>query len=242
MPGSSVPGTRSLEAYTLSDVVLKASFRGNASYLFIEDVVTATCSFVSHGRVEREEGRERNTCGTFGAVFITLSASNMFQRVIRDEMHEVHAWRQAKRTFTRYIDVNCFRKFERADFVTFIRVLFLLSSTDMVDRAVSTCRLHPSASWDGFVCGGLLNVLYRLLSVTLEPPHRQATNWTLEKIVENPKQRFFKSHANLKDLPCGKAPGVKVRFVCVLRCCREQAVVSAYDIDLLRYVCNASGT
>ena len=38
----------------------------------------------------------------------------------------------------------------------------------------------------------------------------QATGWTPEKIVANPKRRFFKSHANRKDLPCGKAPGVKV--------------------------------
>lgn len=40
----------------------------------------------------------------------------------------------------------------------------------------------------------------------------QATNWTLEKIVANQEKRFFKTHANLKDLPCGKAPGVKVRL------------------------------
>lgn len=40
--------------------------------------------------------------------------------------------------------------------------------------------------------------------------HTQATNWTLDKINANTKQRFFKTHANLKDLPCGKAPGVKV--------------------------------
>ncbi|CAM9312324.1 unnamed protein product [Hapterophycus canaliculatus] len=42
----------------------------------------------------------------------------------------------------------------------------------------------------------------------------EATNWTLDKIKANPKQRFFKSHANIKDLPCGKAPGVKVIYVC----------------------------
>lgn len=41
----------------------------------------------------------------------------------------------------------------------------------------------------------------------------QATNWTMEKIKANEEQRFFKTHANLKDLPCGKAPGVKVRKI-----------------------------
>ena len=38
----------------------------------------------------------------------------------------------------------------------------------------------------------------------------QATNWILEKINANTERRFFKTHANLKDIPCGKAPGVKV--------------------------------
>eukprot|EP00904_Undaria_pinnatifida_P001158 jgi/Undpi1/11042/HiC_scaffold_30.g13342.m2 len=42
----------------------------------------------------------------------------------------------------------------------------------------------------------------------------EATGWTPEKIVADPQQRFFKTHANLKDLPCGKAPGVKVIYVC----------------------------
>ena len=45
----------------------------------------------------------------------------------------------------------------------------------------------------------------------------QATNWTLDKIVANQEKRFFKTHANLKDLPCGKAPGVKVRAVIAMR-------------------------
>ncbi|CAB1104592.1 AST [Ectocarpus sp. CCAP 1310/34] len=43
---------------------------------------------------------------------------------------------------------------------------------------------------------------------------KEATNWTLDKIVANSDKRFFKTHANLKDLPCGKAPGVKVIYVC----------------------------
>ncbi|CAN0122514.1 unnamed protein product [Ascophyllum nodosum] len=43
---------------------------------------------------------------------------------------------------------------------------------------------------------------------------REATNWILEKINANTERRFFKTHANLKDIPCGKAPGVKVIYVC----------------------------
>ncbi|CAM9256321.1 unnamed protein product, partial [Laminaria digitata] len=42
----------------------------------------------------------------------------------------------------------------------------------------------------------------------------EARGWTPEKIVATHERRFFKSHANLKDLPCGKAPGVKVIYVC----------------------------
>ncbi|CAN0192178.1 unnamed protein product [Scytosiphon promiscuus] len=42
----------------------------------------------------------------------------------------------------------------------------------------------------------------------------EATDWTIEKINQISEQRFFKTHANLKDLPCGKAPGVKVIYVC----------------------------
>ncbi|CAM9306503.1 unnamed protein product, partial [Laminaria digitata] len=41
-----------------------------------------------------------------------------------------------------------------------------------------------------------------------------AKGWTPEQIVATPERRFFKTHANLKDLPCGKAPGVKVIYVC----------------------------
>lgn len=33
----------------------------------------------------------------------------------------------------------------------------------------------------------------------------------MESLAATKEQRFLKTHANLKDLPCGKAPGVKVR-------------------------------
>ncbi|CAB1115455.1 AST [Ectocarpus sp. CCAP 1310/34] len=41
----------------------------------------------------------------------------------------------------------------------------------------------------------------------------EAKGWTLEKIKSNPERRFFKSHANLKQLPVGTAKGVKVIYV-----------------------------
>ena len=38
----------------------------------------------------------------------------------------------------------------------------------------------------------------------------QAAGFTLGDIVANKDRRFFKTHANIKDVPCGKAYGVKV--------------------------------
>lgn len=42
---------------------------------------------------------------------------------------------------------------------------------------------------------------------------KQALNWTMEKIRSTPNRRFMKSHANLKELPVGKAKGLKVGAV-----------------------------
>lgn len=42
---------------------------------------------------------------------------------------------------------------------------------------------------------------------------QQAKGWTLDKIKANPEKRFFKSHANLKQLPVGTAKGLKVNLV-----------------------------
>lgn len=38
----------------------------------------------------------------------------------------------------------------------------------------------------------------------------QAQGWTMEAIKSTPDKRFFKSHANLKQLPVGSAKGLKV--------------------------------
>eukprot|EP00903_Cladosiphon_okamuranus_P015917 g14702.t1 len=45
------------------------------------------------------------------------------------------------------------------------------------------------------------------------PLDTEAQCWTLEKIKSNPGKRFFKSHANLKQLPVGTAKGLKVIYV-----------------------------
>ena len=42
---------------------------------------------------------------------------------------------------------------------------------------------------------------------------KQAVNCTLEKIKSTPNRRFMKSHANLKELPVGRAKGLKVGSV-----------------------------
>ncbi|CAM9568921.1 unnamed protein product [Ectocarpus fasciculatus] len=42
---------------------------------------------------------------------------------------------------------------------------------------------------------------------------REAQGWTLEKIRSTPNRRFFKSHANLKQMPVGSAKGLKVIYV-----------------------------
>ncbi|CAM9357066.1 unnamed protein product [Ascophyllum nodosum] len=41
----------------------------------------------------------------------------------------------------------------------------------------------------------------------------EAVNCTLEKIKSTPNRRFMKSHANLKELPVGRAKGLKVVYV-----------------------------
>ncbi|CAN0059913.1 unnamed protein product, partial [Choristocarpus tenellus] len=40
-----------------------------------------------------------------------------------------------------------------------------------------------------------------------------APGWTLDLLNSTTKRRFFKTHANVKDLPAGSAPGVKVIYI-----------------------------
>lgn len=42
---------------------------------------------------------------------------------------------------------------------------------------------------------------------------REATGWTIESISAAPGPRFFKTHANYKDLPRGSAKGLKIIYV-----------------------------
>lgn len=57
---------------------------------------------------------------------------------------------------------------------------------------VMTCRFHPKS--------------------VIPCPLSQAPGWTLDKINLNVERRFFKTHANLKDIPAGSARGLKVEL------------------------------
>lgn len=69
-----------------------------------------------------------------------------------------------------------------------------------------------------------------MFGIRMDGCDSQAGEWNLETIKANPKQRFFKTHANLKDLPCGKAPGVKVTVDLMLCSCAPGEEMIALSI------------